>query len=353
MPGSSSPVFPETAGAPPPSPRPHGLRGITSCLHSSDVLVIGFAALLTLINLLFHGRIPLWRTLVLVNIAAVLLIVLLAQARHRTSSRLLRYIHDWHVAPTVFFSYKELLFMIKPLHGGRDYDDLLIACDRWIFGTNPTEWLMRFSHPALTEVLQIAYTSFYFLFLLIGYELYRRRELNLFRYFMFTCVYGFYLSYLGYFLLPAVGPRFTLHDFSALDTDLPGLWLTPALRWFVNAGGGIPTGLPNAEAIARTQRDVFPSGHTMMTLVLTSLSARYRLTSRFLMYPVGILLIIATVYQRYHYVIDLAAGAFFAVLCIVTAYPLYTIATTRLQTMESRLPPPDSPLAVFPAEHDI
>ena len=36
---------------------------------------------------------------------------------------------------------------------------------------------------------------------------------------MFTCVFGFYLSYLGYFALPAVGPRYTLHDFNSLDAE--------------------------------------------------------------------------------------------------------------------------------------
>ena len=100
---------------------------------------------------------------------------------------------------------------------------------------NPTR-LTHFAHPVLTEVLQVAYTIFYLLFLAAGLELYRRKDRAVFHFYMFTCVYGFYLSYLGYFTLPAVGPRFTLHDFGMLDQELPGLWLTPYLRWFVNAG---------------------------------------------------------------------------------------------------------------------
>ena len=32
--------------------------------------------------------------------------------------------------------------MIKPIHLGRDYDDVLIGIDRWLFGVNPTEWIM-------------------------------------------------------------------------------------------------------------------------------------------------------------------------------------------------------------------
>jgi membrane-associated phospholipid phosphatase len=315
------------------------IRSLTSYLHTADILFMSFGALLSLMNLLFFWRIPHWWLLILINIAVAGAILTLAYFRHTTGWRVLRYVHDWYAAPTVFFTFKEIYFMLGPIHQGRDYDDVLIAIDRWIFTVNPTEWLMRFSYPALTELLQIAYTSFYFLFLVVGFELYRRRNPDLFHYFMFTCLYGFFLSYIGYFLLPAVGPRFTLHDFSALDKDLPGLWLTPYLRWFVNAGESIPMGVPNAVAIAGTQRAVFPSGHTMMTLVLIYLCAKHGLRVRWIVYIAGALLIVATVYQRYHYVIDLVGGALFMILCVRTAPWLYARAKSAFNTLESRLPP--------------
>jgi membrane-associated phospholipid phosphatase len=311
---------------------------ISKYLHSADLLFIGFNLILSCINILFASRIPYWWEVVLSNFLGSSVICLMAYARHKTGWRPLQLLHDWYVPVATFFSFKALYFMIKPIHGGRDYDDLLIAIDYWVFGVNPTEWLSQFATPWLTELLQIAYTLFYFLFLLLGYEFYRRHNLDLFHYFMFTCVYGFFLSYLGYFLLPAVGPRFTLHDFAALDTELPGVWLTPYLRWFVNAGESIPTSVPNAVAIGLTQRDVFPSGHTMMTIVLMYLSGRYKARSRYFMYIVGTLLVLATVYQRYHYVVDLVAGGLFAVLCIGTSARLYNHLKGRFRTMESRFP---------------
>ncbi len=314
------------------------LRTLTGYLHTSDVLLIGFGGFLSILNIVFSFRIPHWWLMILINAGASLAILGLAYARHASRSRIVRYIHEWYVAPTVFFTFKEIYFMLSPIHMGRDYDDVLIAIDRWLFGVNPTEWLMRLSTPAVTEVLQIAYTLFYFLFFVVGYELYRRNNPDLFHYFMFTCVYGFFLSYLGYFMLPAVGPRFTLHDFSALDRDLPGLLLTPYLRWFVNAGESIPMGVPNAVALVGTQRDVFPSGHTMMTLVLVWLSAKYRLHVRWFMYVVGTLLIIATVYERYHYVVDLLGGAVFMVVCVATAPRLYAWTKRTFGTLESRFP---------------
>ena len=314
------------------------IRSVTARLHGSDVLIIVFLLFLTAVTLVF--RVPHWWLMALINCAVIAGICLLAWARQATGSRLLAAVHDWHVAPTVFFTFKELYYIIRPLHGGRDYDVLLIAADRWLFGVDPTRWLAQFSTPWVTEILQIAYTLFYLLFVAVGWELYRRGRTYEFHVFMFTCVYGFFLSYLGYFLLPAVGPRFTLHDFAAMDRDLPGVFLTPYLRWFVNFGGSVPMGVPNAEAIALTQRDVFPSGHTMMTLVVIALSFRFRIRLRYAVLVVGVLLIVATVYERYHYVVDLLGGAAFMLLCILTAGRLFRACTTSLGTLESRFPPP-------------
>jgi membrane-associated phospholipid phosphatase len=311
---------------------------ISKYLHSADLLFIGFNIILSCINILFARRIPYWWLIVLSNFAGSAFICLMAYARHKTGWKPLRLLHDWYVPIATFFTFKALYFMIKPIHGGRDYDDVLSQIDYWLFGVNPTEWIMQFATPWLTEILQIAYTLFYLLFLILGYEFYRRHNLDLFHYFMFTCVYGFFLSYLGYFLLPAVGPRFTLHEFALLEKELPGIWLTPYLREFVNSGGSIPTGIPSAAAIPLSQRDVFPSGHTMLTLILMYLSAKYKAASRWFVYIVGALLIVATVYQRYHYVIDLLAGTAFALLCIATSPRLYEALKEKFQTMESRFP---------------
>jgi membrane-associated phospholipid phosphatase len=77
----------------------------------------------------------------------------------------------------------------------------------------------------------------------------------------------------------------------------------------------------------------------MMMLALLYLAYRYRSRWRFLLTVIGILLIIATVYQRYHYVVDLLGGAAAMLICIATARPLYEFLKTRLDLMERRMPP--------------
>ncbi len=67
------------------------------------------------------------------------------------------------------------------------------------------------------------------------------------------------------------------------------------------------------------QRDAFPSGHTQMALISLYLAHQYRLKSRFILYLLGTLLIISTVYLRYHYVIDVIGGVIFMIITVWTA----------------------------------
>lgn len=239
-----------------------------------------------------------------------------AFSSYRAHHPSIAWLHDWYPVPVIFFTFKEVYVIIQSMTYP-DIDHVLIAIDRWIFGVDPTVVLHQFSSPLVTEILQIAYTSFYFIMLTLGIELYLKKEIGKFTFSTFTLSYGFYLSYIGYLLFPGVGPRFTLHDFHTLDMELPGLWLTEFLRNTINAGESIPPGA--ADAFTHAQRDVFPSGHTQMTLIVFYFASKYKLTSRYVLYGLGTLLIIGTVYLRYHYVIDLFAGALFMAFTVWTA----------------------------------
>ena len=137
-----------------------------------------------------------------------------------------------------------------------------------------------------------------------------------FRLTFLTVLLAFYLSYVGYVAVPAIGPRFTLHDFAKKDAELPGVFAATTIRGWLNLGESISPGMPNPELTV--QRDCFPSGHTQITLLVMFLAFRYRARTRWFLAPVGTLLVIATVYLRYHYVIDVAAGILFA----IGTYPL-------------------------------
>jgi len=284
-------------------------RKLLSLLSPADFVSIVFLLFLIALNLIFFARVPQWLELVAINAAVIVVVLFLAWGAEEKKTRLLIGLHRWYCYLIIFFIFKELYLMVHPIHP-TDYDQVLIAIDRWVFGVNPTQWMAQFAHPVVTEILQIAYFSYYILFIILGVELYRRYAIEDFDKAAFMIVYGFYLSYLGYFSLPGVGPRFTLHDFSLLETELPGVFLTNALRAIINAGESIPQ--IRDHAIDLAQRDVFPSGHTQLTMIVIALGFRYKLKTRWVLLTLGSLLVLATVYLRYHYVVDLVAGALLA-----------------------------------------
>ncbi len=285
-------------------------------LKAFDLVVVVFYLILTLLHIIFFNEIPTWWIWILVNIGIILLAFSLAYMETTNDNKLWRALHYWYIAPLVLLTFKEIYFMVKPIRT-YDFDNLFIVIDRWMFGTDPTHWLHQLANPVLTEILQIIYGMFYLLPLILGLSLLRKKRFVAMDFALFTIFYGFCLSYLGYFTLPGIGPRFTLHDFSTINEQLPGLWLTNFLRELVNSGESIPSGTPNPAEVV--QRDVFPSGHTMITLIVIFLSVKLKSRSKYFFVPVGSLLIFSTVYLWYHYVIDLIGGLLFMIFAVWSA----------------------------------
>lgn len=232
-------------------------------------------------------------------------------------TKLIRY---WYPLFMVLFTFKEIYFIMVTLEPFL-HDELLIKIDYLIFGCNPTDALYTIATPALTEFLQIIYSIFYLMPVIFGIELYLKSRFKEYRMYMFAVMLGFFLSFIGYLLVPAVGPRFTLHNFLNINFELPGVFLTNLLRDIINYGESIHINTANPAAIA--QRDAFPSGHTIIILVITYLSYRYKTRSFYFYLPYSFLMIFSTVYLRYHYVIDLIAGFVIAMITILITKVVY------------------------------
>ena len=286
------------------------IKTLIKKLKAFDVVVISFSILLILLHIIFNSKIENSLTWVFLNLVVISIAFGISYLEALNDQKVWRIIHYWYIAPIILLTFRQLFFMVKQIRV-YDYDDWFIAIDRWMFGTDPTHFLYQFSSPLLTEILQIIYGMFYLLPIILCLSLLKKDRFVALDFALFSVIYGFFLSYLGYFTFPGIGPRFTLHDFNTINEMLPGLFLTNHLREFTNAGEGIPFGTLNPADVV--QRDVFPSGHTMITLIVMYLSVRLRSRSRYFFIPIGTLLIFSTVYLWYHYVIDLIGGLVFMI----------------------------------------
>jgi membrane-associated phospholipid phosphatase len=166
----------------------------------------------------------------------------------------------------------------------------------------------RWITPWLTDLLSLAYLSYYFLPVILIVTLYLKGRREMFDQAIFVLTFGYYLSFIGYILFPAIGPRYSqAHLYSV---PLEGSWITDFVRDTLNA-------------LEHNKRDCMPSGHTQIALMVLLLSLRYEKILFYLFLPVVGGLIFSTLYLRYHYVIDLIVGTLFAIGSVLIAPKLY------------------------------
>jgi membrane-associated phospholipid phosphatase len=98
------------------------------------------------------------------------------------------------------------------------------------------------------------------------------------------------------------------------------VFLTESARNLVNAGASVLPETPNPAEVVN--RDCMPSGHTMMTLMTMIMAFSMRSGLRWYYLVLGSSLIFATVYLRYHYVVDVLAGMLWAMAVLAAIEPL-------------------------------
>jgi membrane-associated phospholipid phosphatase len=297
-------------------------------LNAADKVVVAYLAVIAVLILIFSYRIESWVWLCAGHAVTIVLVALLARwdrplvapsprrpVSQSPSLPVASFAHGWYPVVLMGLTYKELTYLIPRIHP-RDFDSALAAIDYRVLGVNPTVWLERFTWPPLTEVLQLTYSTYYFLPIILGAVLWKKDELEKFHFFVFIVVLGFYLSYLGYIAVPAIGPRFLSSIVEAQTKPLAGVLLFKAIRQTLDSAEGIT-------------RDCFPSGHTELTLLVLYYARKFHRRTFWWLLPFGVGIILSTVYLRYHYVVDVIAGVLLAVAIVAITKPLYSRVTTR------------------------
>ncbi|MDI6764809.1 MAG: phosphatase PAP2 family protein [Thermodesulfobacteriota bacterium] len=262
---------------------------------------------LFLLVFFFRGQIPLWRSqLLFYALLFGLLFVLKLSSDRKKSEGIGGLLNGFSPVAFIIFTYQSLGNMIQYLQP--DIDPYLIQIDLFLFGVHPTVWVERWINPWFTDLMSLAYISYYFLPVILAITLYLRGRREEFHQTMFILTFGYYLSFIGYILFPAIGPRFTLAHLQSIP--LEGSFFSDLVRDLLNA-------------IEHNKRDCMPSGHTQIALMVLFLARRYEKTIYYIFLPIVCGLILSTVYLRYHYVIDLIAGAALAIGCILVAPTIY------------------------------
>ncbi len=198
-----------------------------------------------------------------------------------------------------YFFFRHYLPVVNP----RSLDLELYGLDQHLFGLEPAMLLDRIVTPLTTEWFSFFYFGYFFVLAVhvipILFLVRRHRVLGEFALGMLVI---FCLGHTLYILVPGYGPYRAFAG--AFSQPFPsGLWLDDVMNTVAGAGA---------------QKDIFPSLHTCAPTFITLFGYRHRHTLPFrytwpIMAFFTINIIVATMFLRWHYVIDVIAGLCLAV----------------------------------------
>lgn len=266
---------------------------------SERLLAVNFGYL-SLLALLLPLRPPIPTVAISLNLAILASFPLVAYADSFRRGRLLGIVRDWYPFPLMLLTYREMGWFAQP-HTSRALETTWVVWDRALLAGGLRAAVEALG-PVIPAVLETSYALVYALgpFSMAMLFVYRRRERA--DEFLFLFLLAVLYSYWQFPFWPSEPPRTVFPG-----ADLPS-YASPFRRfnlWYL-AGQGIHT-------------SVFPSAHVSAAFgvafgMLKVLPER-RWMGRLLL-VLAVLISTATVYGRYHYFADAAAGFAMAVAAL-------------------------------------
>jgi membrane-associated phospholipid phosphatase len=259
------------------------------------------------------------------NLTVLAALALLVYADSLRRREFLSIVRDWYPLPLTLLAYREMGWFAQP-HSIYALENIWVRWDRWLLRDLRLHAAIETFGSLLPSVLEIAYALVYSLapFAVAVLYIYRRR-VRVDR-FLFVFLCGVLLCYGQFPFWPSEPPRtvFPGEDFPS------ALTVFRRFNWWMLGGYGIHT-------------SVFPSAHVGGSFATAFGMMRalpeHRWVGRFLL-VMAVLIAIATVYGRYHYAADAAAG--FVMSLIALGLTRWIERGAARSVPSSHLPPPSA-----------
>jgi membrane-associated phospholipid phosphatase len=207
-----------------------------------------------------------------------------------------RIFRDWFpfllLSACYFSLYTNLILRVNP----HTADAILARIDAALLGNQAAFLLERWIHPWITDFLSVIYFSYVLFLPGVALYFYLANEEEAFHRLMMGYMAMILMGVSSYILVPAVGPEKFFAD--RFTRDLQGRMLTQGVDYIINA--------------ARVSHDCFPSLHVGIPLLLSLYLRRYRRKAFIPSLVYVALMCFATIYLRFHYVIDVVAAFAYA-----------------------------------------
>ena len=286
---------------------------IAGLFNAADRLTLGYLIFSTTLIIVCLRNIPRWETLLPIHLGLILMIYGLSYARKR-SVQVLSPLSQWYPALLFIFFFEEIGQLVHAIFPGW-FDEYLIRADYAIFGVHPTVWIEQFSGFWLNEYMQLVYTSYFLLTIGLGAYLWLRNQRKDFAEFITSTCAAYYLCYIIFVLFPIESPYHTLRFLQQGELS----------------GGPFTAFINLIESHGRVHGGAFPSAHVAGSMVVLISAWRFAKRVAYWLTPLVLSICVATVYGRYHYVMDVFAGILVALIGCWLGGKLSSIKNERVE----------------------
>jgi membrane-associated phospholipid phosphatase len=255
----------------------------------TDTVMVSYLLSTALLVVVFHQKVPQWPTLIVIHLIATVAIGAL-RFLPAGAPAVVRFLRDWY--PVIAFPvlYKEVE-LLAAAFGNWGLTEPIRSLEVFLFAGHPSDYSSEILEWApLSEYLHLCYFAHVLLLpALGGYWYHTKREAFYELIFLVSVVLA--TSYLFFILFPVDSP-FYLAD--PLPESLRGHFFYDLVHYVADRGGA--------------RGGAFPSTHVSVstTIWLLAWHRERRIACWLLLLVPG--LIFATVYGRFHYVLDVITG---------------------------------------------
>jgi len=265
-------------------------------------VTVAYLAATAMLTVLWGREAPWWPSILTAHLA--LCVVLISLGRRTPLPRPLSVALDWHPLALFPILYKEVQLLATTVGDWR-LTAVVSAAEERLFGGQPSIYLSeRLSVVALSEYLHFCYLGYLLIIPGVAAYWYRTKQRAAFHELMLLLAIVMFGSYLVFILWPVDSP---FYRFDPLGPPLAGHVFFDLVHFLSSRGGA--------------RGGAFPSAHVSGAVVLWLVAFRYQRRLAILLAPMIAGLIVATVYGRFHYVLDTIAGVALA-FAVVGVYQL-------------------------------
>lgn len=291
----------------------------------TDSIFAGYVLVTAGLVLAFRDRVTPWRTIVFIHLLVGAILVCLRFLPERLPGPI-RFLRDFYPVILISPLYKEVELLARSF-GNWGLTERIRDGEVFLFHGHPSLYLSeRLPWVPLSEYLHFCYFAYILLIPVVGGYWYKTRRAA-FRELVFVVSLVYLLSFLFFILLPVDSPFYL--------SPPPGPPLSQHFFYdlvhFISARGGARGG-------------AFPSTHVSVSTVVFLVALRWQRSLAVVLAPIVAGVMVATVYGRFHYMLDVFAGVAVAVAAVAAfgspqprAFPIRLRARRALRSFERRL----------------